>query len=776
MKTRTIRSIAISFLLGALALPAAGAPTPGEHAWRMERLQRLEEAGLGPFKARFDERTGHARLLRGRFQAPGATREEAARGFMRAHAELFGWDASLAGLHLAGRSEDAGGVVLAFRQRHRGLPVFEGEVRVGFDSAGSILHVQSGFVPALDLPVQASLSILEAIRLAGEALGRPFDALLHPTHLTIVRGGKGAPGAYLAWEVRGVVNNPPGRWLIFVDARTGAVVRTVNMIRTAGPACVSCNPSTDTDCGSIFFEDPVTFFDDPSLRNNDNVNGAQVGCLLGNLTSSTNLDGLYVTTGITSLRTGPPYDARHSFNERAVDEVTVYFHLDRAKRYLNDLGFTGVMNFPIPADAHDLSIGDNSYYDPLAVELHFGRGGVDDGQDAGVVYHEYGHAIQDDQVPGFGTTLEGGSMGEGFGDYWAAGLLEGSAATALGDECVAPWDATYYNPYTGASGSGCLRRVDQAWEYPRDLRYEVHDDGEIWGAALWDLRGLVGAAVADALMIKAHTFLTSNAGFIDGVDALFSADAALFGGANTSAIQSAMQGRGLPRTGPPAPTAGMTSSVPFACSTTHDYQNDEYKECAFTVPGASRVSFHFSAYSTELNFDWTYISDADLTQVQAISGNRGASYSDAVPGDTILARFKADPSITWYGFDIDAVHYTAGAGRVPDGSTLPGTPVHIELDPNGDVTLTWDGSCAAGDTDYAIYEGSLFFPEILTPALCSTGGLPSATFTSGSGSRYFLVVPNNGGGEGSYGLKGDLTERAPSSSACYPQEIAATCP
>ena len=50
-------------------------------------------------------------------------------------------------------------------------------------------------------------------------------------------------------------------------------------------------------------------------------------------------------------------------------------------------------------------------------------GGVDDAQDPDIVYHELGHAIQDDQIPGFGQPSfsslgDPGALGEGFGDYW----------------------------------------------------------------------------------------------------------------------------------------------------------------------------------------------------------------------------------------------------------------------------------------------------------------------------------------------------------------------
>jgi hypothetical protein len=49
-------------------------------------------------------------------------------------------------------------------------------------------------------------------------------------------------------------------------------------------------------------------------------------------------------------------------------------------------------------------------------EIKYGSGAVDDAEDADVILHEYGHSIQDDQVPGFGAGHQAGSIGEGFGD------------------------------------------------------------------------------------------------------------------------------------------------------------------------------------------------------------------------------------------------------------------------------------------------------------------------------------------------------------------------
>ena len=56
---------------------------------------------------------------------------------------------------------------------------------------------------------------------------------------------------------------------------------------------------------------------------------------------------------------------------------------------------------------------DNSFYSPSADTITLGRGGVDDAEDIEVIWHESGHAVQDDQVPGFGTTRAGRRDGRG---------------------------------------------------------------------------------------------------------------------------------------------------------------------------------------------------------------------------------------------------------------------------------------------------------------------------------------------------------------------------
>ncbi len=633
------------------------APTEVQEA----HLKELREASAAPFEAKFDGETGRVKTLLGRFTAISPDRPSAARAFLARNARLFKLRADLRDLRLSRQVEDIGGTSLTFEQEHDGIPVFEGSVVVGFDPDGSIIHVRNEHIPDLTLATTPLLSPDQAVSIAESALGTEFSPGQATASLVVVRGDKGYQGHHLAWQISTVLRQPRGDWHLFVDARTGKVVRRLNLMKSTGSPCDgSCNP--DTDCGKPFHSHPVDRLDDTELTDASDVDSAQSSCKLNNLTSATNLNGRWANTIRTQNRFGPPYLYLRSLNQPAVDEVTAYYHANRSKEYLNSLSFSGVMDFPISIDAHDPTLGDNAHYVPSGDYMEFGVGGVDDAQDPDVIYHELGHAIQDNQVPNYGTTDEGGATGEGFGDYWAAALTDEVFATSLGTECVAAWDAVSYNPYDGSVGSGCLRRVDGTKQYPRDFVWEVHDDGEIWSAALWNLRGkFAAAATADALVIKSHTFLSSNANFINAADALLSADSAMNKGVNASAIHDAMKAYGIPRTGTAASTSEVSSFVSFSCQSRHRYKNFEYKECRFTRSGAKRVRLRFSKFDTESGFDFVYISDADYKQVQKLSGKpfgSGAGFSAAVSGDTIVARFKADYSITKWGFAIDRVYYS----------------------------------------------------------------------------------------------------------------------
>ena len=142
--------------------------------------------------------------------------------------------------------------------------------------------------------------------------------------------------------------------------------------------------------------------------------------------------------------------------------------------------------------------------------------------------HEYGHAIQNDQVTGWGVTNpttgrdETRAMGEGFGDILAC-VFTASKNGGFGRAVFEDWVF---------ADVGGLRRVDGTKVYPTDWAAEEHEDGEIWSAALWNIYRAIGGDSASAAdqeaarralfvsLIYSHHRLAANASMPDGAEAV----------------------------------------------------------------------------------------------------------------------------------------------------------------------------------------------------------------------------------------------------------------
>ncbi|MCH2186738.1 M36 family metallopeptidase, partial [Myxococcota bacterium] len=254
--------------------------------------------------------------------------------------------------------------------------------------------------------------------------------------------------------------------------------------------------------------------------------------------------GLNVADAVASSRI---YD--YSRDQNQFEQVTIYSTVDSLARYIESLGFNddvgvpnGIRDRPTLAHAH-WNFKDNSFYSTGDDAIHFGRGGVDDGEDGDIIVHEFGHAIHFDQNACW-SGGETGAMGEGFGDYLAASFFAevgDSAHQSTHAACVGEWDAASYS----SSDPPCLRRVDRNKIYPGDLSGSVHADGEIWSRSLWDIRESLGGPAADRIILEHHFLVPCNATMNDAANQLIQADLDLNGGANRSVIVEAFCDRGI---------------------------------------------------------------------------------------------------------------------------------------------------------------------------------------------------------------------------------------
>jgi Fungalysin metallopeptidase (M36) len=308
---------------------------------------------------------------------------------------------------------------------------------------------------------------------------------------------------------------------------------------TAPAQVFAPNPVADLGIQTLTDQKDADYFSaDPALRK------AYHRVTLTDLDGSGTLTGAYAKVLSETGKAATGTSFIYTRDQDQFEQVMGYYWVTRAQLYIQSLGFGSTLP-AVNKRQQLLRInqfgGDNSFYregtGKLTITL--GKGGVDDAEDAEVIVHEYGHSVQDDQVPGFGSTPEAGAIGEAFGDYLAVTVSAHEAPTA-DEPCVADWDSTSYTSTT----PHCLRRVDGTKHYPEDLEGEVHADGEIWSRALWDIRTALGAKLADTIIIRAQFDFAPDTSMPAAAAATIKT-AGLYGSAAKRAVTAAFAARGL---------------------------------------------------------------------------------------------------------------------------------------------------------------------------------------------------------------------------------------
>jgi hypothetical protein len=338
--------------------------------------------------------------------------------------------------------------------------------------------------------------------------------------------------------------------VLFALAATGVAVVLAGSASAKKPG-----PGTFTGVGSVFVPNPVQSLGDESLTDQKDADVAVPAAAyhrvtLTNLDGSGFLHGDYAT--VYSETGNPAYSPTNSFlytrHQDEFEQVMAYYWITEAQKYIHSLGF-GEWLRPIDNQPQRVRINqlgyDNSFEtDHPILELRFGKGGVDDAEDAEVILHEYGHAIHSSQNFSFASE-QAGAISEGFGDYWAVTVSD-VVSKALGVPeleplpCVADWDSTSYT----SDVPHCLRRLDLDLHYPGDLNGEVHHDGQIWSRALWDIRQALGNVEADTIILQG-SFDFPGTTMPDLANRTVDAAQQLYGNAAKNAVRQAFVDRGI---------------------------------------------------------------------------------------------------------------------------------------------------------------------------------------------------------------------------------------
>lgn len=413
-----------------------------------------------------------------------------------------------------------------YAQTYRGVPVVGGYYAVHTTKVKASVDDGRKVVTGLATTSPRTTKALAASRTT--AHGRALSS-----RLVVVPGASGA-AAKLAWEV---VTDQDKK--VLVDADKGAVTRvTDERIYANGQ-------------GKVFNPNPVVALQNQSLTDGNNADSAVPASAyktvtLSNLAGNGYLQGTFAKVANKKKgKSRAAYSRTNAFSytrsDNRFEQVSAYYAVDRVQAYIQGLGFTNVNN-----EAQDLLVDtvtdDNSFYSPNADTITFGTGGVDDAEDQEVVWHEYGHAVQDDQVPDFGRSNDGGAIGEAFGDYLAATMSQANSSnTAVTPwACVMDWDSVSYT----SSTPHCIRRLDTT-KTVANRTGEVHDDGEVWSHALWDINKALGRDKATRIILEAQFSYSPTTTWAAAAQQTVNTAAALGTTADANTVTAAFHARGI---------------------------------------------------------------------------------------------------------------------------------------------------------------------------------------------------------------------------------------
>lgn len=414
--------------------------------------------------------------------------------------------------------------------------------------------------------------------------------------------------------------------------------------------------------GLVFDPNPVVVSGDRSLRDGDDVDLFRSAVRLRDLDGSGGLRGLWAAVHNPG---GDAYatDLEFSFSHRArhFEEVMAFYHVTEAQRYLRMLGYTALNARPQQVCVH-ATANDDSWYSPASRCIYLGDGGVDDGEDADIILHEYGHAVFHDVV---GAPIGGDAraLSEGFSDYLAA--------TRTGDSRIGDWDGV-------ALSGGCWRDLAPLRRAPEDVTGEPHSDGLIWGSLLWRLREALGARLADIAACETLYYLTPAATFAHAAEALTQVaarmEAAGLGHGVIAVTEDLLSAAGLR-------PAGGSFVLPAAAA-------------ARTIPWYGGVSLPGLTGVTQAADSLRLQADGSVTWLS------GDSDPDA-PQPCFAALARRPGTATWYDtLQIDWRHDEAGlrlrqtfidAGTVRREATL-------RLETDGSLEIGWGGAGSAEPT------------------------------------------------------------------------------
>ena len=492
-----------------------------------------------------------------------------AKNFLRARRDLFLLDENdIAALRLVGRDSSAGGLsLLHFNQSVNGVDVYQGHVQVALNAAGQVVQAGAGsLIPQLQTAAQPALSAREAVAAAFASLGidppstpeplpssdaryswfrNPAGAKTNPVRAELSIFPMTAASARLAWRLF-VQTGAMRSYEMLIDAQDGRLLLRRNLTYAVGQARVwKISPLAG---GRELVDFPAGWLP---------PNGV--------VTTGNNVDAFLDTDGNMEPDTQEFPDTRngrgHSPGQvfdfpapegeggadprqfKAAAVTNLFYLINAAHDYFYDLGFTEQAgnfqtdNFGRGGKGNDAvvavsqAITDNAFYAdapdgmPSYIVMGIftqGTQAPDDDRDSSyagqTIVHEYAHGVTtrivgNSQNPTCLLGTQSAGLGEGWSDYFSSSYTNDPVQGAF---------------LTGNAERGIRRQSYEGYTFTyEDLGNDgfdaPHDEGEIWGAALWDLYKELGQNATDRLVMDGLKLTPCFPDMIDARDGILTA-------------------------------------------------------------------------------------------------------------------------------------------------------------------------------------------------------------------------------------------------------------
>lgn len=428
-----------------------------------------------------------------------------------------------------------GGQIRHYQQKVGGLPVFGAEAVVvvppGSDSivvsdttAGGVSWARPG----------GAISSADAIAAARSATGAKKLRAEGSAKL-----GLDKRSGDLIWQVSLPSAKPLADFVVDIDARTGEKVRSKDVLKHATGAAAIFNPNPVVQQGSY------SGLKDKNDKDTTLLTSLRVPVTLERIIDNAKgcLKGQYVEALIGpkgKKACAPGYDfSAFTRSKDQFEAAMAYFHIDRTRLYADSLALSEPLRSKRQKAYVNAIPDDNSYYSGQTHQLVLGEGGVDDAEDADVIVHEYGHSLQDQAAPRSLQSQQGGSIGEGFGDYMAAVMSELTTGPNPFSTCIFDWDGVSY------SSTGCGRDASVTVNIKsaqKKCQKEIHCVGQVVAATLFELRTNLGndtngQSIVDRVVLQANFTNSRGTTFKSFAKGILAADQLLYAGAHIPALE-----------------------------------------------------------------------------------------------------------------------------------------------------------------------------------------------------------------------------------------------